>query len=192
VRTRPVRCRPPDGAASARAAASAGALALLVAALASPPDLEALSHSAAAFTRHFVIGGFAAAVGCAPAARPLPVPRATTALALLSVRHSLTQPPLLCHVSTAAVYPLDLVKTRMQVEPSRWASAATCFSDTLADSGVPGLYAGMGAQMVGVAPEKSFKARRTRRTRVCKRDARAMLCDAMRLALCCADAAARA
>jgi solute carrier family 25 aspartate/glutamate transporter 12/13 len=92
------------------------------------------------------------------------------------------------------VYPLDLVKTRMQVEPSRWASAAACFSDTLADSGVPGLYAGMGAQMVGVAPEKSFKARRTRRarrTRVCSAMRVQCLC-AMRLALRCADAAARA
>jgi solute carrier family 25 aspartate/glutamate transporter 12/13 len=55
------------------------------------------------------------------------------------------------------VYPLDLLKTRMQVEPSRWVSAFACAADTVRDAGVPGLYAGMGAQMVGVAPEKSFK-----------------------------------
>jgi hypothetical protein len=57
------------------------------------------------------------------------------------------------------VYPLDVVKTRMQVEPSRWPGAFSCAADTLRDGGVRGLYAGMGAQMVGVAPEKSFKVR---------------------------------
>ncbi len=52
-----------------------------------------------------------------------------------------------------------MIKTRMQVEPSRWAGAFECAAETLRDNGVRGLYAGMGAQMVGVAPEKSFKVR---------------------------------
>ncbi len=69
------------------------------------------------------------------------------------------------------MYPLDLVKTRMQVEPSRWGSAALCTADTVRTTGVSGLYAGMGAQMVGVAPEKSIKAR-ARRARFAARSAR--------------------
>ena len=59
--------------------------------------------------------------------------------------------------STAAVYPLDVLKTRMQVEPSRWPTPYDCAAETVRDGGVTALYAGMGAQMVGVAPEKSFK-----------------------------------
>jgi len=57
------------------------------------------------------------------------------------------------------VYPLDLVKTRMQVEPSRWPSALACAGEAVADGGITSLYAGMGAALAGVAPEKSLKAR---------------------------------
>lgn len=61
-------------------------------------------------------------------------------------------------VGTAAVYPLDLVKTRMQVDPGRFASALQCASAAVGGpGGVRGLYAGMGAQLLGVAPEKSLK-----------------------------------
>ena len=55
------------------------------------------------------------------------------------------------------VYPLDLLKTRMQVEPSRWASALQCGGDCVREGGVRSLYAGVGANLLGVAPEKSLK-----------------------------------
>ena len=59
--------------------------------------------------------------------------------------------------STAVVYPLDLLKTRMQVEPNRWASALTCGAECVKLGGVRKLYAGVGANLLGVAPEKSLK-----------------------------------
>ena len=57
------------------------------------------------------------------------------------------------------MYPLDLIKTRMQVEPSRYSSALACGADAVTANGFTALYAGMGAQMLGVAPEKSLKVR---------------------------------
>lgn len=55
------------------------------------------------------------------------------------------------------MYPLDLIKTRMQVAPERFPTAFAAATAALKDGGVPALYAGMGAQLVGVAPEKSLK-----------------------------------
>jgi solute carrier family 25 (mitochondrial aspartate/glutamate transporter), member 12/13 len=56
------------------------------------------------------------------------------------------------------VYPLDVLKTRMQVAPNRWPTSFDCARDALATGGVADLYSGLGAQLLGVAPEKSLKA----------------------------------
>ncbi|KYQ88288.1 EF-hand domain-containing protein [Tieghemostelium lacteum] len=66
-------------------------------------------------------------------------------------------------IGAAAVYPIDLVKTRMQnqraVDPSQrvYNNSWDCFKKVVRNEGVRGLYKGLGPQMVGVAPEKAIK-----------------------------------
>jgi len=66
-------------------------------------------------------------------------------------------------VGATAVYPIDLVKTRMQnqrvVDPSKrvYANSWDCFTKVLKNEGAVGLYKGLGPQIVGVAPEKAIK-----------------------------------
>lgn len=78
-------------------------------------------------------------------------------------------------VGATAVYPIDLVKTRMQNQRKllakaslesgaapaadliKYASSFDCFSKTLRNEGFLGLYRGLGPQLVGVAPEKALK-----------------------------------
>jgi len=66
-------------------------------------------------------------------------------------------------LGATAVYPIDLVKTRMQnqriVEPSLriYKSSWDCFIKTFKSEGFKGLYKGLGPQLVGVAPEKAIK-----------------------------------
>eukprot|EP01113_Clastostelium_recurvatum_P009950 TRINITY_DN1485_c0_g1_i3.p1 TRINITY_DN1485_c0_g1~~TRINITY_DN1485_c0_g1_i3.p1 ORF type:complete len:746 (-),score=212.22 TRINITY_DN1485_c0_g1_i3:70-2307(-) len=66
-------------------------------------------------------------------------------------------------VGASAVYPIDLVKTRMQnqrtVDPTKrvYANSWDCFKKVLKNEGFKGLYRGLGPQCVGVAPEKAIK-----------------------------------
>lgn len=63
-------------------------------------------------------------------------------------------------VGAAAVFPIDLVKTRIQAQKGgkrRYASAAGCFSSVVREEGVLGLYSGLSAQLIGVWPEKVRK-----------------------------------
>jgi len=66
-------------------------------------------------------------------------------------------------IGAAAVYPIDLVKTRMQnqrigVDGKRlYNNSLDCFRKTIASEGVLGLYRGLLPQMIGVAPEKAIK-----------------------------------
>jgi len=63
-------------------------------------------------------------------------------------------------VGAAAVFPIDLVKTRIQAQKGgkrRYASAAGCFSSVVREEGVLGLYSGLSAQLIGVWPEKAVK-----------------------------------
>lgn len=61
------------------------------------------------------------------------------------------------------VYPIDLVKTRMQNQRSSavgqllYKNSADCFSKIVKQEGVLGLYAGVVPQLIGVAPEKAIK-----------------------------------
>ncbi|ODQ65956.1 mitochondrial carrier [Nadsonia fulvescens var. elongata DSM 6958] len=62
------------------------------------------------------------------------------------------------------VYPIDLVKTRMQNQrkttpgqPTLYKNSLDCFRKVVAREGFRGLYSGLGPQLIGVAPEKAIK-----------------------------------
>ncbi|OTA92266.1 hypothetical protein M434DRAFT_21946 [Hypoxylon sp. CO27-5] len=61
------------------------------------------------------------------------------------------------------VYPIDLVKTRMQnqrgADPGQrlYKNSIDCFKKVIANEGFRGLYSGVLPQLVGVAPEKAIK-----------------------------------
>ncbi|XP_062519430.1 electrogenic aspartate/glutamate antiporter SLC25A13, mitochondrial-like [Corticium candelabrum] len=68
-------------------------------------------------------------------------------------------------VGATAVYPIDLVKTRLQNQRKRrvvvgelfYRNSFDCFWKVLRHEGVFGLYRGLGPQLIGVAPEKAIK-----------------------------------
>ncbi|KAI1316361.1 mitochondrial aspartate-glutamate transporter agc1 [Mortierella claussenii] len=66
-------------------------------------------------------------------------------------------------VGATVVYPIDLVKTRMQNQRSKvvgellYKNSLDCFKKVVKNEGVLGLYRGLGPQLVGVAPEKAIK-----------------------------------
>ncbi|ORZ06931.1 mitochondrial carrier domain-containing protein [Absidia repens] len=66
-------------------------------------------------------------------------------------------------VGATAVYPIDLVKTRMQNQRSKvvgellYKNSLDCFRKVVKNEGFLGLYRGLGPQLVGVAPEKAIK-----------------------------------
>lgn len=67
-------------------------------------------------------------------------------------------------VGATAVYPIDLVKTRLQnqragsyVGEVMYRNSFDCFKKVLRHEGFLGLYRGLAPQLVGVAPEKAIK-----------------------------------
>jgi len=66
-------------------------------------------------------------------------------------------------IGAMAVYPIDLVKTRMQNQrivpgqPPMYLNSIDCFKKILRAEGFAGLYSGLLPQLVGVAPEKALK-----------------------------------
>ncbi|KAI0240130.1 mitochondrial aspartate-glutamate transporter agc1 [Massospora cicadina] len=66
-------------------------------------------------------------------------------------------------VGGAVVYPVDLVKTRMQnqrsalVGPVLYKNSLGCLRRVVHSEGFVGLYRGLGPQLLGVAPEKAIK-----------------------------------
>ncbi|KAG9289102.1 hypothetical protein G9A89_022411 [Geosiphon pyriformis] len=66
-------------------------------------------------------------------------------------------------VGATVVYPIDLVKTRMQNQRSKvvgellYRNSIDCFQKVIKNEGFLGLYGGLGPQLVGVAPEKAIK-----------------------------------
>lgn len=67
-------------------------------------------------------------------------------------------------LGATAVYPIDLVKTRMQnqrtgslVGEIAYRNSIDCFKKVVRHEGVLGLYRGLVPQLIGVAPEKAIK-----------------------------------
>lgn len=65
-------------------------------------------------------------------------------------------------IGAAAVYPIDLVKTRLQnqrlgVEQRLYNGGIDCFQKVIRNEGFLGLYRGLFPQLLGVAPEKAIK-----------------------------------
>ncbi|KAJ2769658.1 mitochondrial aspartate-glutamate transporter agc1, partial [Coemansia nantahalensis] len=66
-------------------------------------------------------------------------------------------------IGAATVYPIDLVKTRIQnqrtavVGEMMYKNSIDCFRKVIRNEGILGLYRGLGPQLVGVAPEKAIK-----------------------------------
>lgn len=66
-------------------------------------------------------------------------------------------------IGATFVYPIDLVKTRMQnqraiiLEEMLYHNSIDCFKKVIRHEGVLGLYRGLFPQLVGVAPEKAIK-----------------------------------
>ncbi|XP_053603299.1 calcium-binding mitochondrial carrier protein Aralar1 isoform X1 [Plodia interpunctella] len=67
-------------------------------------------------------------------------------------------------VGASAVYPIDLVKTRMQNQRTgsfigevAYRNSMDCFKKVIRHEGVFGLYRGLVPQLIGVAPEKAIK-----------------------------------
>nr|QKK35448.1 mitochondrial Agc1 [Starmerella bombicola] len=67
-------------------------------------------------------------------------------------------------LGATVVYPIDLVKTRMQNQRKTapgtqllYANSIDCFKKVIKKEGFRGLYSGLGPQLVGVAPEKAIK-----------------------------------
>lgn len=62
-------------------------------------------------------------------------------------------------IGATVVYPIDLVKTRLQAQRSnsQYKNSIDCFMKISSREGVKGLYSGLGPQLLGVAPEKAIK-----------------------------------
>jgi solute carrier family 25 (mitochondrial aspartate/glutamate transporter), member 12/13 len=67
-------------------------------------------------------------------------------------------------IGAFAVYPIDLVKTRMQNQRSKafvgevmYRNSFDCFKKVIRHEGFLGLYKGLSVQLIGVAPEKAIK-----------------------------------
>lgn len=67
-------------------------------------------------------------------------------------------------IGAFTVYPIDLVKTRMQNQRSKsyvgevmYRNSWDCFKKVVRHEGILGLYKGLAVQLIGVAPEKAIK-----------------------------------
>lgn len=62
-------------------------------------------------------------------------------------------------IGATTVYPIDLVKTRIQAERSlsKYKNLLDCARKVFAAEGFRGFYSGLGPQLIGVAPEKAIK-----------------------------------
>lgn len=62
-------------------------------------------------------------------------------------------------IGATVVYPIDLVKTRMQAQKHKsvYNNSFDCFKKIVKFEGLKGLYSGLVAQLIGVAPEKAIK-----------------------------------
>ncbi len=58
----------------------------------------------------------------------------------------------------AAVYPLDMAKTQLQMDRSgRYTGLFDCFGKVAKAEGIGALYRGLPANLIGIMPEKTIK-----------------------------------
>lgn len=61
-------------------------------------------------------------------------------------------------MGTSCIYPIDMVKTRLQASKGQYAGPIDCFRKILTnEGGVRALYRGLAPNLVGVTPEKAIK-----------------------------------
>jgi solute carrier family 25 aspartate/glutamate transporter 12/13 len=61
-------------------------------------------------------------------------------------------------IGATIVYPIDLIKTRMQAQRAMvYKNSIDCAMKVFSKEGLRGLYSGLGPQLIGVAPEKAIK-----------------------------------
>eukprot|EP01100_Stratorugosa_tubuloviscum_P000785 TRINITY_DN1179_c0_g2_i1.p1 TRINITY_DN1179_c0_g2~~TRINITY_DN1179_c0_g2_i1.p1 ORF type:complete len:288 (-),score=121.96 TRINITY_DN1179_c0_g2_i1:181-1044(-) len=61
-------------------------------------------------------------------------------------------------IGASCTYPMDMVKTKLQFQrTAQYSGIVDCFKKIIAANGVRGLYRGLPAQLIGIAPEKAIK-----------------------------------
>lgn len=60
-------------------------------------------------------------------------------------------------IGTCFIFPIDTIKTRLQGSVGVYSSPVHCAKDLLQKEGIGGFYKGLGANLVGVTPEKAIK-----------------------------------
>jgi len=60
-------------------------------------------------------------------------------------------------IGTCCIFPIDTIKTRLQGSVGLYSSPIHCAKDLLQKEGIGGFYKGLGANLVGVTPEKAIK-----------------------------------
>ena len=60
-------------------------------------------------------------------------------------------------VGTTCIFPIDTIKTRLQASNGQYRGPLHCMRSILAENGVLGFYRGLGANLIGVIPEKAIK-----------------------------------
>jgi Mitochondrial carrier protein len=59
---------------------------------------------------------------------------------------------------TSCIFPIDMIKTRLQASSGRYTGPVDCFRQIMAnEGGVRGFYKGLGPNLGGVCPEKAIK-----------------------------------
>jgi len=75
----------------------------------------------------------------------------------LPIPHKIVVGALAGIVGTTTIYPLDMIKTRLQTSQGSLKGPVDAFKRILASEGAKGFYKGLGANLVGVTPEKAIK-----------------------------------
>eukprot|EP01036_Dinobryon_divergens_P027510 gene27510-36299_t len=61
-------------------------------------------------------------------------------------------------IGTSCIFPIDMVKTRLQASASKYSGPIDCFRKIISTEGGPrALYRGLTANLIGVSPEKAIK-----------------------------------
>lgn len=58
---------------------------------------------------------------------------------------------------TLCIYPLDMVKTRLQNQKINNSGGLDCLRQILRNEGAKGLYKGLTSNLIGIIPEKAIK-----------------------------------